>query len=90
MMKDLYSAHRSEEDLLTYYWQVADAYIEIFKRIGIDVKITEADGGGFTKSHTHEFQALCEVGEDTIYHKEGWKFWKNKEVMTQEELMIQK
>ncbi|MEK7605707.1 MAG: aminoacyl--tRNA ligase-related protein [Patescibacteria group bacterium] len=86
MMKDLYSAHRSEEDLLTYYWQVADAYIEIFKRIGIDVKITEADGGVFTKSHTHEFQALCEVGEDTIYHKEGWKFWKNKEVMTQEEL----
>lgn len=86
MMKDLYSAHTSEEDLMKYYWQVADAYLEIFKRIGINVKITEADGGVFTASHTHEFQALCEVGEDTIYYKEGWKFWKNKEVMTQEEL----
>ncbi|MBI5045240.1 MAG: hypothetical protein HZC02_04900 [Candidatus Levybacteria bacterium] len=86
MMKDLYSAHFSEEDLMEYYWKVADAYLEIFKRIGIDVKIAEASGGVFTTSHTHEFQALCEVGEDTIYHKEGWKFWKNKEVMTEEEL----
>ncbi len=86
MMKDLYSAHSSEEDLMKYYWKVADAYVEIFKRMGIDVKITEASGGVFTSSHTHEFQALCEVGEDTIYHKEGWEFWKNKEVMTEEEL----
>lgn len=86
MMKDLYSAHASEEDLLEYYWKVADAYMTIFKRIGMDVKIAEADGGVFTTSHTHEFQAICEVGEDTIYHKEGWKFWKNKEVMTEDEL----
>lgn len=86
MMKDLYSAHSSEEDLMKYYWQVADAYLVIFKRLGIDAKITEADGGVFTKDHTHEFQAVCAVGEDTIYHKEGWKFWKNKEVMTDEEL----
>jgi prolyl-tRNA synthetase len=86
MMKDLYSAHASEEDLLQYYWQVADAYLVIFKRLGIDAKITEADGGVFTKDHTHEFQAICAVGEDTIYHKEGWRFWKNKEVMSEEEL----
>lgn len=86
MMKDLYSAHASEEDLMEYYWKVADAYMRIFKRIGLDVKITEADGGVFTQSHTHEFQAETSVGEDTIYYKEGWKFWKNKEVMTDEEI----
>jgi len=86
MMKDLYSAHATEEDLMEYYWKVADAYMEVFKRIGLDIKITEADGGVFTKSHTHEFQAETPVGEDTIYHKEGWKFWKNKEVMTEDEL----
>jgi prolyl-tRNA synthetase len=86
MMKDLYSAHASEEDLMEYYWKVADAYMRVFKRIGLDVKITEADGGVFTTSHTHEFQAETPVGEDTIYHKEGWKFWKNKEVMTEDEI----
>lgn len=86
MMKDLYSAHTSEEDLMKYYWEVADAYMKVFERIGLNVKITEASGGVFTKSHTHEFQALSEVGEDTIYFKEGWKYWKNKEVMSDEEL----
>lgn len=86
MMKDLYSAHVSEEDLIRYYWEVADAYLRIFTRIGLDAIITEADGGVFTKKHTHEFQVICDAGEDTIYHKEGWEHWKNKEVMTEEEL----
>lgn len=85
MMKDLYSAHVSEEDLMKYYWEVADAYLRIFKRIGFDVKIAEADGGVFTSEHTHEFQVLCDVGEDTIYMADGWKFAKNDEVMTEED-----
>lgn len=85
MMKDLYSAHVSEEDLMKYYWEVADAYLRIFKRIGFEVKIAEADGGVFTKEHTHEFQVLCDVGEDTIYMADGWKFAKNDEVMTEED-----
>lgn len=86
LMKDLYSAHVTEEDLMDYYWKVADAYTRIFSRIGLDAKITEASGGVFTDKHTHEFQVLSEVGEDEIYFKEGWKYWKNKEVMTDEEL----
>lgn len=86
LMKDLYSAHVSEEDLMKYYWEVADAYLKIFKRIGLEVVIAEAAGGVFTKQHTHEFQLICEAGEDTIYHKEGWKYYKNKEIMSEEEL----
>jgi prolyl-tRNA synthetase len=86
LMKDLYSAHVSEEDLLKYYWEVKDAYLRIFERMGLDAKVTEASGGVFTEKHTHEFQVPCETGEDTIYHKDGWEFWKNREVMTEEEL----
>lgn len=86
LMKDLYSAHVSEEDLLRYYWEVKDAYLKLFERIGLDVKIAEASGGVFTDKHTHEFQVLADAGEDTIYYKDGWEFWKNKEVMTEEEL----
>src|SRR3990170_4652614 len=43
MMKDLYSAHVSEEDMYKYYNKVKDAYIRVFKRIGFpEVKVVEA------------------------------------------------
>jgi prolyl-tRNA synthetase len=70
LMKDLYSAHLTEEDMYRYYKEVIEAYKKIFKRIGFDVIVTEASGGVFTKSHSHEFQVLSPVGEDTIYHCE--------------------
>jgi prolyl-tRNA synthetase len=85
LMKDLYSAHVSEEDLMDYYWKVSDAYLVAFKRMGLDVVIAEADGGVFTKNHTHEFQLRTDAGEDIIYMADGWKFWKNKEIMTEED-----
>lgn len=74
MMKDLYSAHTGEEDLLDYYEKVKDAYKKIFKRIGFDFRVTEASGGVFTDRSTHEFQVLAEGGEDTIYFCDdcGW------------------
>lgn len=86
LMKDLYSAHTSEEDLMDYYWKVADAYLATFKRMGLDVVIAEASGGVFTENHTHEFQLKTDAGEDLIYHADGWKFWKNKEVMDERDL----
>jgi len=74
MMKDLYSAHRSEKDLMQYYERVKEAYKIIFKRLGFDFRVTEASGGVFTDKRTHEFQVLSEGGEDTIYYcdKCGW------------------
>lgn len=68
MMKDLYSAHLTEEDMYKYYNEVIEAYKKIFKRLGLNVIVTEASGGVFTDKHSHEFQVLSEVGEDTIYH----------------------
>lgn len=85
LMKDLYSAHVSEEDLMKYYWEVADAYQKAFKRIGLETYITEAAGGVFTSNFTHEFQVLSETGEDRIYFSKDWKYAKNKEIMTEED-----
>lgn len=68
MMKDLYSAHTTEKDMLSYYNKVKDAYIKIFKRLGFEVRVTEAPGGLFTDSNTHEFQVIAENGEDTIFY----------------------
>lgn len=70
MMKDLYSAHTSEEDLMEYYEKVKEAYRKIFTRLGFNFKVAKASGGVFTDKFTHEFQVLCDAGEDIIYWKE--------------------
>ena len=84
IMKDLYSMHTSQEDLDKFYWQVKDAYLEIFKRLGLsNVKVVEASGGVFTSGRTHEFQLIHPVGEDTIYYCSKCDWAENKEVYTQ-------
>lgn len=85
LMKDLYSLHESQKDLDDYYWKVSDAYVKVFNRIGFDVKITEASGGVFTDNKTHEYQVLCESGEDLIYYCVNCEFAQNKEVATVKE-----
>ncbi len=72
IMKDMYSLHASAEDLDEYYQKVSDAYLRIFERLGIggDTYVTFASGGAFTK-FSHEFQTICEAGEDVLYlHRE--------------------
>ena len=85
LMKDLYSAHATEEGMWKYYWEVADAYMRVYERLGLKPIIAEASGGVFTTNTTHEFQIESEVGEDTIYMADGWKYAKNEEVMTDED-----
>ena len=43
-----------------------NAYGRIFKRVGINARRVVADSGAIGGSHTHEFMALSEIGEDTI------------------------
>ncbi len=81
MMKDLYSAHTSEKDLMDYYEKVKGAYVKIFTRLGFKFKVAKASGGVFTDKFTHEFQVLSEAGEDTIYWKDGDKEAINEEVL---------
>lgn len=86
MMKDLYSAHLTEEDMYKYYNEVISAYEKIFKRLRLEAKVVEASGGVFTENHSHEFQVLSPVGEDTIYYcdctdkKCDCKFAQNEEI----------
>ena len=80
MMKDLYSAHTDEKDMLEYYEKVTGAYVAIFKRLGFDFKVVEASGGVFTERHTREFQVLNANGEDTIYVCDKCDYAVNKEI----------
>jgi prolyl-tRNA synthetase len=85
MMKDLYSAHVSESDLMDYYEKVKGAYSKIFKRIGFDFRVTEASGGVFTDKHTHEFQVVTDGGEDFIYYCDACDWGENKEIFAGKE-----
>lgn len=81
IMKDLYSVHASEEDLDRYYHEVAQAYANIFKSVDIPAVSTLASGGVFTTDFSHEFQSICDVGEDTIYACPHGDYAVNKEVI---------
>lgn len=66
--KAMYSFSRNENEHLEFYGKAMEAYKNIFNRIGVGDKtyLTYASGGTFSK-FSHEFQTLCEAGEDTIY-----------------------
>ena len=61
LMKDLYSAHESEEDLMAYYEVAKKAYIKVFSRLGLKIKVAEASGGVFTSLFNR-----CKVGVSTV------------------------
>ncbi len=83
IMKDLYSLHATQDDLDKFYWEVKDAYLRVFDRVGLkDVKVVEASGGVFTSGHTHEFQLVSPVGEDNIYFCDKCDWAQNKEIYT--------
>ncbi|KKW41293.1 MAG: Proline-tRNA ligase [Parcubacteria group bacterium GW2011_GWB1_55_9] len=87
LMKDLYSFHIDQKDLDVFYERATDAYRKVFQRAGIGNKtfITFASGGAFSK-YSHEFQTLCENGEDTIYVSRERNMAINKEVLNDEVL----
>ena len=82
VMKDMYSLHASAEDLDAYYNRVIDAYKRIYDRLGIgkETYVTFASGGAFTK-FSHEFQTICDAGEDILYLHRGKNIAVNEEVL---------
>jgi prolyl-tRNA synthetase len=85
IMKDLYSFHSNSEDLDTYYDIVIQAYINIYKRLGLGDKTlkTYASGGSFSK-YSHEFQTLSNIGEDTIFVCEKCNIAINQEIIQEQ------
>jgi len=82
IMKDMYSMHATQDDMDQYYDQVIDAYKRVFERFGLgdSTFMTFASGGSFTK-FSHEFQTICEAGEDTLYANPDHTVAVNEEVL---------
>ena len=93
IMKDMYSLHASAQDLDAYYDRAIEAYKRVYDRLGIgkDTYVTFASGGDFTK-FSHEFQTICEAGEDVLYLHRDRNIAVNEEVLDDavEELHINK
>ncbi len=87
VMKDMYSMSLDAAQHDRYYNLVSEAYKKIFDRLGIgqDTYVTFASGGAFTK-FSHEFQTICEAGEDVIYLHEGKNIAVNEEVLDEKNL----
>lgn len=85
-MKDLYSFHVDQNDLMNYYEEIKPVYMDIYRDIGIgdDTFVTVASGGDFTPNFSHEFQTLVDVGEDVIYLDRKNRIAYNKEVVNDE------
>jgi prolyl-tRNA synthetase len=82
VMKDLYSLHATEEDMDAYYEQVIEAYKRCYERFGLgdSTFVTFASGGSFTK-FSHEFQTICDAGEDILYVNDDHTIAVNEEVL---------
>ena len=82
-MKDAYSFHTTQEDLDEYYQETHDAYIRIFKRLGLtDTASIQSDTGMMGGSVSHEFMAISESGEDTLFMSPDGQYKANRDVAT--------
>ncbi|MES2768934.1 MAG: proline--tRNA ligase [Bdellovibrionota bacterium] len=66
IMKDAYSFDTTVEDAHKSYDHMYTAYNNIYKEMGLDFRVVQADAGNIGGSKTHEFQVLAEAGEDYL------------------------
>ncbi|MBU1446028.1 proline--tRNA ligase [Patescibacteria group bacterium] len=79
-MKDMYSFHTSEEDLDNYYKKAIEAYLNVYRRAGVEAYVLEASGGAFSDKYSHEFSIITDAGEDTMILCKNCKFAQNLEI----------
>jgi len=82
LMKDGYSFHISEEDMIKEFDLMEKTYRKIFTRLGIDFRVVMADSGQIGGSSSKEFMLLADSGEDDIIVCDSCDYGANTEVHT--------
>lgn len=80
LMKDAYSFDKDLEGLDNTYNAMFNAYKKIFARLGINYRIVKADTGSMGGLLSEEFQAITDIGEDTVVFCESCDYSTNIEV----------
>ncbi|MFZ2621242.1 MAG: aminoacyl--tRNA ligase-related protein [Minisyncoccia bacterium] len=88
IMKDMYSYSINEQEHVDFYNKTIEAYKNVYKNVGLgDITyITSASGGLFTDKFSHEFQTVCDAGEDNIYINKDGSIVLNEEVFNDKTL----
>ncbi|MFC1490181.1 proline--tRNA ligase [Candidatus Latescibacterota bacterium] len=79
-MKDAYSFDHNTEGLDKSYSLQREAYLKIFGRAGLDVKIVGASSGAMGGGDCEEFMVLSESGDDEIVNCSSCGYAANQEV----------
>ncbi|GAB6044601.1 proline--tRNA ligase [Caminibacter profundus] len=82
IMKDAYSFHASIDDLDREFNLMEETYSKIFKKMGLDFRVVEADSGAIGGSGSKEFMVLANTGEDDIVVCSECNYAANIEVAT--------
>ena len=81
VMMDAYSFDKSAEDMNKTYNIMHEAYMNIFKRLGIKIIPTVSDNGTMGGKISEEFQAITNLGEDVVVYDEVNNIGLNKEIL---------
>jgi prolyl-tRNA synthetase len=79
LMKDAYSFHMTAEDLSREYYNMREAYMRIFTRVGVEFRAVKADSGNIGGALSEEFHILANSGEDLLAVAEGGTYAANVE-----------
>ena len=79
LMKDGYSFHLDEADLVREYNNMHAAYSRVFTRLGLKFRAVQADSGAIGGDASQEFQVLADSGEDAIAFSTGSDYAANME-----------
>ena len=84
-MLDAYSFDVNPEDMVKSYENVREAFLEIFKKIGLPVIPVVADNGAMGGKKSEEFMMISEQGEDKILYDEKTGTALNTEILERED-----
>ncbi|WP_028307327.1 proline--tRNA ligase [Desulfitibacter alkalitolerans] len=79
IMKDLYSFDKDVEGMRVSYKKMYDAYVNIFRRCGLEFRAVEADSGAIGGKTSHEFMVLAQNGEAEIVYCPNCEYAANVE-----------
>ncbi len=74
LMKDAYSFDIDEEAAKKTYWKIHAAYLEIFKKLGMEAIPVQADTGPIGGDLSHEFHIVAGTGESALYYSEDHSY----------------
>jgi prolyl-tRNA synthetase len=80
IMKDAYSFDRDKEGALKSYEVMKEAYMKIFKRLGVEFTVVKADSGAIGGDLSNEFQVVADNGMDHVLVCSSCDYSANSEV----------